>query len=342
MARREDTGVAGRRLVREDVTAPTVGEQRDLDVVVVGDINPDILVTGGEPRYGQREVIVDAIAMTIGGSAGIMATAAAALGLRVAIVGVVGDDVFGRFMVDELRDRGVDVKQVRVDPDRPTGATVILARPTDRAILTAEGTIADVGADDVPSSLLARTRHVHVASYFLQPALRAALPDVVARAHAAGTTISVDPNWDPVESWDGGLSALLPTLDLFFPNEEEARRITGRATASDAARALRGERGGPGPIVVVKRGAEGALAINADGEETSIAAFEIEPLDSTGAGDAFDAGFLRAWLEGQPTSTCVSEAAAAGALSTRGLGGTSSLPTTADIDALVGGGRQGR
>jgi sugar/nucleoside kinase (ribokinase family) len=152
----------------------------------------------------------------------------------------------------------------------------------------------------------------------------------------------VDPNWDPAESWDGGLAELLPALDLFFPNEEEARRITGRATASDAARALRGERDGARPIVVVKRGAEGALAIDADGEETSIGAFEIEPLDSTGAGDAFDAGFLRAWLEGQPTSTCLSEAAAAGALSTRGLGGTSSLPTRADVEALVADGPHAR
>jgi sugar/nucleoside kinase (ribokinase family) len=323
-----------------ETRAKASSADRELDLVVIGDVNPDILVTGAEPRFGQREVLVDAIELTIGGSAGIMATAAARLGLRVAIVGVVGDDVFGRFMLEALRQSGVDVDACGVDLAHPTGATVILARPTDRAILTAEGTIAGLTGDDVPSSLLARTRHVHVASYFLQPALRAALPSIADRAHAAGATISVDPNWDPAETWDGGLTSLLPTIDLFFPNEEEAVRISRTSTASAAAHALHGEANGP--IVAVKRGARGALAVDTDGTESEVAAVEVEPVDTTGAGDAFDAAFLAAWLAGRPLSEGLIDATAAGTLSTRGLGGVAALPTRAEVDAFVSKGRPAR
>jgi len=315
------------------MTGRAIAESREFDILVVGDVNPDILVRGGEPQFGQREVIVDEISLTIGGSAGIMAAAAARLGLRVALVGVVGDDVLGRFMLDAMRDRGVDVAGCRVDTALPTGATVILARPTDRAILTAEGTIAGLGGDDVPTALLARTRHLHVASYFLQPAIRAALPAIVERARRAGATVSVDPNWDPEETWDGGLVELLPEIDVFLPNEEEALRISGAPTASAAGRVLHGR--GPRPTVVIKRGADGAVAIGPDGIEASAAAIPVEPVDTTGAGDAFDAAFLAGWLDERTIAESLADAAVAGSLSTRGLGGTSALATRAEVDAAV-------
>src|SRR5438132_7658425 len=158
---------------------------RDLDLVVIGDVNPDVVVRDAEPAFGQHEEIVSSIELTIGGSASIMAAAAARLGLRVALVGVVGDDPFGRFMLAEIAQRGVDVETCRVDPRLPTGATVILTRSEDRAILTARGTIAAVGADDIPVELLRRARHIHVASYFLLDGLRAGLDEVVGHAHAA-------------------------------------------------------------------------------------------------------------------------------------------------------------
>jgi len=307
---------------------------RELDLLVVGDVNPDIVVSGGEPRYGQQEVLADAITLTVGGSASIMAAAAARLGLRVALVGVVGDDALGRFMLDELAARGVDVAACRIARDRPTGATVILARADDRAILTAEGTIPDLTPDDIPDGLLQRTRHVHVASYFLQRRLTAALPAIVERARAAGATISVDPNGDPAQAWDGGLISLLPHLDVFLPNEAEASAIARRPDVAEAARALAAP--GPRPLVVVKRGPAGALAIDAGGADIRLAAIAMEAVDAIGAGDAFDAGFLAAWLEARPVRDCVALGVACGALSTRAAGGTGSQPTRAEADAVLG------
>jgi sugar/nucleoside kinase (ribokinase family) len=279
---------------------------RDLDLVVIGDVNPDILVPDAEPRFGQEEVLVERIELTVGGSAGIMAAAAARLGLRTAMVGVVGRDAFGRFMLDELAGRGVDVSACRTDPSRPTGATVILARPTDRAILTAQGTIADLVLDDVPAELLGRARHVHVASLFLQPAILAGLGSLADRVHQAGASLSVDPNWDPTGGWDGGLRAALPAIDVFLPNAAEARRITGVDDVAAAARVLRGA--GPRPIVAVKCGADGALVVGEDGRPTEIAGLPVEPVDATGAGDAFDAGFIAGWLAARASGRPLADA----------------------------------
>jgi sugar/nucleoside kinase (ribokinase family) len=249
-------------------------------------------------------------------------------------------------MLDELAARGVDVATCRIAADRPTGATVILAKPGDRAILTAEGTIPDLTPEDIPDGLLERTRHVHVASYFLQRGLTRALPAILDRARAAGATVSVDPNGDPSERWDGGLIDLLPRLDVFLPNEAEASAIAGRhevAEASaiagrrdvaDAARALAAP--GPRPLVVVKRGLAGAIAVDAGGADVRVDAIPVEAVDAIGAGDAFDAGFLAAWLEGRPVRDCLLLGVACGALSTRGAGGTGSQPTRAEAEAVLG------
>ena len=315
------------------MTPPRGPAGRTVDLVVVGDVNPDILVTGAEPAFGQREVLVDGIAMTIGGSAAIMAAAAARLGLRVALVGVVGSDPFGRFMLAALAERGVDTSHCRIDGDRPTGATVVLARHGDRAILTATGAIAELDASDVPSGLLAACRHVHVGSYFLQPRLRAGLPALAERVHAAGATISVDPNWDPSETWDGGLLALLPTLDVVLPNEAEALRLARAATVRDAAAGL--QRGAGRPIVVVKRGSDGALARDEAGDVTAVPAPPADVVDAVGAGDAFDAGFLAAWLEGRSIRSCLRFASACGALSTRAAGGVDGQASRDEVDALL-------
>jgi len=210
---------------------------------------------------------------------------------------------------------------------------VILARPTDRAILTATGTIGDLTPGDIPDALLERARHVHVASLYLQPAMQGGLGELVQRARRAGATISVDTNWDPTGAWDGGLLEALPGIDVFFPNAAEARLISRVDDDADAARALHGT--GPRPIVAVKRGPGGALAIDASGALVEVPAFPADPVDSTGAGDAFDAGFLAAWLDGRPIGDAVRLGAVCGALSTRALGGTQGQPTRAEAEAAL-------
>ncbi len=214
--------------------------ERAFDILVVGEVNPDIIVSDPDPRpvFGQVERVVSEIHLTIGSSSVIMACAAARLGLRVAIVGVVGDDVFGRFMLEAMRDRGLDVSAVRVDPDTPTGASVILSNGRDRAMLTAPGTIGAATADDVPAALLARARHLHIGSWFLQSGLHPGAAGLLAAARDAGLTTSIDPNWDPAERWDSGLRDLLSGVDLVFPNEAEVIAIAGIDEVEAAAVAV--------------------------------------------------------------------------------------------------------
>jgi sugar/nucleoside kinase (ribokinase family) len=324
----------------------------EFDLVVLGDCNADLLVRGDEvgPAFGQQERLVEEMNLTIGGSGGICAAGAARLGLRVAMIGVLGDDVFGRFMRDRLSARGVDVSAVRTDPHVPTGLSIHLLRGDDRAILTHPGTIARLRPDAVDPGVLASARHVHVSSYFLQSGLWTGLPALLAPARAAGATISLDPNWDPSGSWDQGLPGVYPHLDLLLPNDAEvaelARAIvrenkdsdaerdgSGVAATEQAARAL----ARAGPAVAVKLGADGALAAFPDGRLVRVPAVPgVRPVDSVGAGDSFDAGFLAATLWGWETERALALGAACGALSTRQAGGTAAQPTRAEAVAAAG------
>ncbi|MGZ4149731.1 MAG: carbohydrate kinase family protein, partial [Actinomycetota bacterium] len=197
------------------------------DLLVLGDANPDLVLRGDElmPAFGQAERLVEDATLTVGGSGAIAACAAARLGLRVAFCGVVGDDLFGRFMREQLDARGVDTRGLAVDPFRPTGLTVVFSRPEDRAMLTRTGTVADLRAELVDRALLAGARHVHVSSYFLQTGLVPDLAQLFDEVRAGGATTSVDPNWDPSGAWDHGLLTLLERTDVFLPNRIEATRI---------------------------------------------------------------------------------------------------------------------
>ena len=304
------------------------------DVVVIGDANPDLLFRGGDvvPAFGQHEHIVEEARLMVGGSGAIMACGAARLGLRTAFVGLLGDDPFGRFMADALGERDVDVSACRVDPTRPTGVTVVLSRAEDRAMLTALGTIAALRSEDVDLDLLTDSRHVHVSSYYLQEGLQPDLPALFDKAHRAGATTSIDPNWDPNERWDAGLLDLLWLTDYFMPNSAEARAITGIDDIDVATESL-SERG---TTLAVKFGQGGGLAKSGD-ELVHVEAVPVDVVDTTGAGDSFDAGFLAGRLKGWPIERCLQLAVACGSLSTRAAGGITAQPTLDEAIAVVEG-----
>jgi sugar/nucleoside kinase (ribokinase family) len=306
-----------------------------LDLLVLGDCNPDLVLSGPDlaPAFGQAERLVDAAELTVGGSGAIMACGAARLGLRTALAAVVGDDLFGHFMIDALRARGVDAGAVVVDPGVGTGLTVILARPHDRAILTYPGAIAALRAGAVDPELVTRARHVHVASFFLQTALHPGLRELLAGARRGGASTSLDPNWDPAEAWDGGLLALLDEVDVMLPNAAEALAIAGGDDPLEAA----GRLAARGPLVAVKLGADGAVGVHAGQAPVRVAAPAIaEPVDAVGAGDSFDAGVLAALLEGRALSDALALGCACGALSTRAAGGTEAQPSMSEARALAG------
>jgi sugar/nucleoside kinase (ribokinase family) len=302
------------------------------DLLVVGDCNPDLVIRGGdvEPAFGQAERLVEKAELTIGASAAIVACGAARLGLRTALVAAVGDDLFGRFMLDALAERDVDTRGCVIDPARPTGLTVVLSRPGDRAILTAPGAIGALRADLVDRDLLRSARHVHVASYFLQPALQQDVPALFEEARAAGATTSLDVNWDPAERWNSGIRAALGATDVFFPNAMEARRVAGLDDV-DAAVAMLATWG---PVVAAKLGASGGLARRGK-EVVRAPALDVDAVDTTGAGDGFDAGFIAGHLAGWSLERTLALACACGSLTTRAPGGTAGQPTMEEALATL-------
>ncbi|MEV6286048.1 carbohydrate kinase family protein [Kribbella sp. NPDC051770] len=300
------------------------------DLLVLGDANPDVVVGPvNQPLvFGQRERLVPTGSLCLGGSAAIMACGAARLGLSVAFAGRIGDDPAGIFVRSALEERGVDTSALVVDPELPTPLTTVLTSGTDRAILTASGCLAATSSNDVPRALLRSVRHVHAASFYLMPGLAAGLAELFKEARNAKATTSLDTNDDPADRWERVLlDPVLRVTDYLFPNAAEAHALTGHPVLADAAGILARR----GPLVVVKNGAEGALAH--DGTTLSTApALAVDPVDTVGAGDSFDAGFVAAVLRRTGRERALAIAAACGSLSTRAAGGTAAQ---ADWDLAV-------
>jgi sugar/nucleoside kinase (ribokinase family) len=259
-----------------------------------------------------------------------MAMGLARLGTPVAFVGRVGDDVWGRYCLEAMQERGIDLARVIRGGGLKTGVTVSITHPKDRALVTYLGAITALTGADVPDAALRGLDHLHVSSFFFQEGLRPGLAELFTRARRAGLTTSLDTGFDPSETWDGGLSETLRETDLFFPNEVELRALSGCDDPAEGLRALDNGR----PRVVAKLGTEGAMALD-EGRVLRVPAYPVEAVDTTGAGDSFNAGFLHRWLQGAALVECLRLGAACGALSTLGLGGTAAQPTLTEAEALV-------
>lgn len=301
-------------------------------ILVIGELNVDLIVSGlpSLPVLGQ-ELLCDDFQMALGSSSAICASWLAALGAAVDFWGKVGCDPYGEFVVSELERHGIGTSGVICDPGIRTGVTVSLTYPQDRAMCTYLGSLAALRLDDLDLSLLARYDHLHSASIFLQRGLRPELPALYQAAKEAGLTTSLDSGWDPEERWGHNIFDLLPRVDFFVPNEVEALHFTGASTVEEAAAELSRYAG----TVVVKLGREGALA-QAGAEVWKVAGFKVEVVDTTGAGDAFNAGFMYAHIvEGRPTPDALRFANACGAIAVTTIGGSTASASAAEVDAFV-------
>ena len=301
-------------------------------ILVAGDANVDLVLRGDVvPRFGQAEQLLDSGELVLGGSASITACGLARLGVATALVARVGNDVFGHFTRQALVAAGVTIDTVATDAVLPTGISVILSAPHDRAILTVPGTIPTLDADAVVAAIGAAS-HVHFASYFLQPSLAATLPALLAALRDRGITTSLDTNWDPAERWNT-LGEVLPHVDFLLPNVEELRAIgaaLGVPATSDEATAR--ELASLGPRIVVKAGRAGGWSVADRTVVSTSPGLAVEVVDTTGAGDSFNAGYLAAIANGiDDESTRLEWAAAAGSLSTLGAGGTGAQPTLTEL-----------
>ena len=300
------------------------------DILVAGEINPDLILSGNvDPVFNQVESLVYQFTLSVGSSCAIFACGAARLGLKVGFIGKCGKDKFGDFMLEEMTRRGVDVSPVICVADKPTGFCVVLNKGADRAILTYPGLIPELKASDIDIKLLKQSRHLHVASYFLQTSLQPGLLDLFKKARELGITTSLDTNYDPEEKWSG-LDDLLEYTNIFLPNETEACAIAGNKDIEVAADLLASKV----EILTIKMGAKGALGVFQN-NKIRVGSIPVKLVDTVGAGDSFDAGFLYGYLNQWPFEKSLKLASVCGTLSTRMSGGTTAQATL--LEALENG-----
>ena len=289
------------------------------DVTIAGELNLDLILYGlPEELPPERELLADRMMLTLGSSSAIVAHNLSALGSRVGFQSRIGDDPLGGIALARLQDGGVDVSKVRViHGTTTTGLTVILHHQQWRNILTYPGTIAELGWDDLDLDYLVDSRQFHLSSYYVQKGLLPRVAELFRYMKSEGLTVSLDTNDDPNDCWEGGLREILPLVDVFLPNEREACKAARTNDLEDAIRKL----SSIVPLVVVTLGKKGALAQKGSERHTA-ASNPVVAVDTVGAGDSFDAGFLHEYVRGAELQKCLESGNAAGALSTTRPGGT--------------------
>jgi sugar/nucleoside kinase (ribokinase family) len=292
-------------------------EKAAFDICVVGEINLDLIMYG-LPEYlaPDRELLANNLSVTLGSSSAICAHNLASLGSRTAFVSLVGEDPLGQVSLERLAASGADVSRVKRAPaPAMTGLTVIFPYHGRRYILTYPGVMSLMRLEDLDLDFIRQARHLHVSSFFLHRALRPKMAELFRLAKEAGMTTSLDTNDDPEDKWE--LGTVLRYVDVFSPNDREARKIARKTELIEALDVLTAQV----PLVVVKCGRQGAVARRGK-EQTMSPVPLVETVDTVGAGDSFNAGFLHQFLRGEKLEVCLKWANLAGSFSTTRAGGT--------------------
>lgn len=297
-------------------------------VLFVGDVNVDLILAGlsSQPAV-DREVTCASFRQTLGSSCVIAAANYAGLGGSAAMAGLAGNDEYGRFMLEGMREHGIDTSLVDISESGRTGVTVSIVYASTRTQVTYPGTIATFTDTSRIEKNLPGFHHIHFSGVYQQHALRPKIEHLLNAARRHGLTASMDTQWDPTEAWEL-LDRWLPLLDCFFVNDDEARSITGESDAESAIEAL----GATTPCPVCKSGPNGAYVLK-DGRVVHIPAFPVEVVDTTGAGDAFAAGLLYARIEKKMgLSSAALFASAVAARNCTEEGGVNTCP---DYEAII-------
>lgn len=293
--------------------------ENNYDAIVIGELNVDLILNhiATFPQIG-KEVLAQDMQVTLGSSSAIFGSNLSSLGAKVLFKGVTGQDTFGDFVIKELTDKGVDTSAIVQDEQLKTGATVAINFGNDRAMVTYPGAMEHHGADDVDPDLLRRAKHLHISSVFLQPALKYNLTKLLRKAKSCGLTTSLDTQWDPAEKWDLDLPSILPYVDVFLPNEAELFWLTRQTTIDEAIFLLHEYT----KVIAVKMGSKGSAVYHAGTTRYMPAFLNPHVVDAIGAGDSFNAGFIRKYIAGCPINTCQEFGNLSGAVSTTAAGGT--------------------
>jgi sugar/nucleoside kinase (ribokinase family) len=293
--------------------------ENKIDVIVIGELNVDIILNEieGFPVIG-KEIIANAMSITLGSSSAIFASNLSSLGRHVAFIGKVGDDNFAQVVLTTLEKKKVDTSHIIKSTSLNTGATVVLNYDQDRANVTYPGAMNELQLKDIDFDFLSKARHMHFSSCFLQPGIRNDLTALFRGAKEIGLTTSFDAQWDPEEKWDLPLEQLLPYVDVFLPNIQEFKFLTRSKTVEEGIRKLRSY----AHYLVIKSGSDGAMAWDGKSIIVQPAFLNNRVVDCIGAGDSFNAGFIKDFINKVPIKKCLETGALTGAINTTSAGGT--------------------
>ncbi len=307
----------------------------DLEAVSVGIVIADVVARPVRGAVARGTLaLVDQVALYSGGSAASTGYSLARFGVPTAVIGRIGTDGFGDFLVGEAARHGAENLLIR-DPHAATSATQVLVdEDSERTFIHAFGANARLTPSDVPLEALRRrgVRLLHLAGIFALPGMdtpdcqpaRALLED----ARRRGITTSLDNVWDATGRWSR-IVELLPHTDIFCPSIHDARLITKQSDPRAVAEKLFDL--GVNRIVALKMGDAGSFVMNRDGESHHLGILSVPALDGTGSGDAFIAGFLAGWLRSSSLETCARLGNAAGAMCVQALG---AMPGIGDWEEL--------
>ena len=299
------------------------------DVFVFGDVNIDLLAPGVNrlPPAGE-EWEVPVMETAPGGGAALFALAR--LGMHPVFLGRVGDDLYGQYLRSYMEETGVDISLLEVRPNAKTGISISFTDDRDRSFLTFRGDckVPDIG--DISKEQVAQAGHIHLTGYVESVNHEEYLSFLQRLRKETDVTVSFDTGWDSTGAWSPRIYELFPYLDVLLMNETESIHYSRKETAREAAQDFAAR----GCMAVVKMGKKGALCCRA-GKVWTKAGFSVEAVDTTGAGDSFNAGFVYGFLKGLDPDSALELGNGCGALSCTGLGGNTMFPGWDRLQAFI-------
>ncbi|NGP89171.1 carbohydrate kinase family protein [Fodinibius halophilus] len=305
-----------------------------LDILVIGELNMDLILNDLEefPQLGKEKIAND-FNLTMGSSSAIFAANCSRLEQTVGFCGMVGDDDFGKQIRDQLLAFGVDVRHISISKTHKTGITAVLRYDDDRAMVTYPGAMEHFSLAQIDPDAFENARHLHISSLFLQPGIKTDLFDIIERAQSRGMTTSIDPQWDPKEQWDIDFTKLVGRIDFFLPNEDEFLSITESSTVKEGINEIRPHLGDG--TIIIKQGTEGATFVSSN-EVKKIPGYTNDtPVDTVGAGDSFDAGFICQILNDTSIEDSIRFGNITGAVSTTEAGGTRAIQSRKHVQEIA-------
>lgn len=296
------------------------------DVYICGDVNIDLLIPNVTcmPKGG-TELVVDNMYTAIGGGAALTALGLAKLGISVDFEGNIHSDMYGDYILSEFKKAGVGIKHLHFSEKNKTGISLSFTNKDDRGFITYRGTNSEIDLSSVSVEHAGESRFMHVTGYCGEKHDK--YLDLLKRVKKAGVKVSFDLGWDDSGLWYKGITELFDYIDVLFMNETEILHYSGCDTLDEAiARFKRDDM-----ILAVKCGKDGSVACRG-AELVKRGGLSVKAVDTTGAGDSFNAGFLCGVLNGLSLSDCLMYGNITGAMSVTAYGGNTAFP---DKDTLL-------